>query len=87
MFQSLPKKNKKELMTHEKKPPQSTLDDIRENPWHIQKDKKLETLKATRGEPIANDFKKYINKGKSKYFLEYEADEPISSLINKKKIN
>lgn len=84
MFQTLPKKSQDELTRHEKKPPQSTLDDIKENPWHFQKSQKFEAVKATRGEPVENDFKKYINKGKSKYFMEYECDKPISS---KKNIN
>lgn len=79
MFQSLPKKSQEELMRHEKKPPLSTLDDLKENPWHLQKKEKFDALKATRGEPIDNDFKNYINKGKNKYFMEYESDKPVSS--------
>lgn len=85
MFQSLPKKNQEELLRHEKKPPISTLDDLKENPWYLQKKENFVALKVTRGDPIENDFKKYINKGKNKYFMDYESDKPISSKRRRKK--
>ena len=67
-------RTKNEILVHPKKPPQSVIEDIRENPFHLYLQNKTEISKPTRGLPIKDsnkdDFKKYIFQ--KKYFSELE---------------
>lgn len=79
MFRTLPKKNTNDYIHHDKKPPESTLDDIKENPWYVQHTNLLNVLKPNRGLPIQNDFKNYINMGSNKYFMDTEPEIKMTS--------
>lgn len=70
-FRTITKRNPQEFKRHDKKPPESVLDDLKENPWHLQSDLKMQSLKPSRGLPMRDkekqDFKNYIAQ-KNKYF-------------------
>lgn len=84
-FRTVTKKNKQEFISHDKKPPESVLDDLKDNPWHVQNDLKSKSLKASRGLPIRDaskkDFKNYIAQ-KNQYFSipEVHAEDTLLSL-------
>ena len=45
-FRTVTKKNKQEFIKHDKKPPESVLDDLKDNPWHMQNDLKSKSLNS-----------------------------------------
>ena len=84
-FRTITKKNKEDYIKHDKKPPVSILDDLKNNPWHVQTELKSQSLKPGRGLPIRDkdkkDFKNYIAK-KAQYFSEPEVT-PDDTMLSK----
>lgn len=85
-FRTITHKNLEDYKHHEKKPPTSVLEDLKDNPWHYQNNLKYQTLKPSRGLPIRDqekkDFQNYIAK-KAQYFSipEVRSEDTLLSFL------